>query len=580
MASSPTPRPPLARSSTSDTTVFPPRPQDAGTSSWTKALDLYLASYDSTGNADFSGAGISGGGVLSSVTPAPQYDPPPIRAPLSIVNSNKRDDEDMRRRLNQRLTQGLSLSSSERTYQNRAHLLGWSERPGLGRFASDQNTHAIPDRVPSMYRQSFDRDRKEGDLGELHTLQRLKLDAPTRSSRQRPKPRPLRAALSDGSESSSSGVSGASTSSTSSDDSAPSSSVSGQSQNVSMGRTGKEKRRDARFSQKLKIPETEAFPESPDATAARRVDALLHGLGVVVPGADLNVSNIQSAMIRYKKIAPAPTPAPESSSSRRGRHVQSVSKRTNSSAEGSGSQSGSGSESCQSASSAQSSGSLSDYESSGESMQLSQSTAKSGSRSGSQSGSDAELVPLPSRAVNKTPEDIDNTRISRIAKSSRLSHSLSLSASSLAVTTRAAQTLAEDMSSVSSVSSDSEASGSDEAFSDGESQSTQLTVIAPRSQRHDALAEEVRLSLLTLDSIRDTHSLPASPPDSPERRVRRERREARRAERADADAFSETDSGESDEVTKIVSALAAAPASPSGLTGAARVRVMYPELFA
>jgi hypothetical protein len=136
------------------------------------------------------------------------------------------------------------------------------------------------------------------------------------------------------------------------------------------------------------------------------------------------------------------------------------------------------------------------------------------------------------------------------------------------------------MSSVSSVSSDSEASGSDDVFSDGASQSTQLTVIAPCSQRHDALAEEVRLSLLTLDSIRDTHSLPASPPDSPERRVRRERREARRAERADADAFSETDSGESDEVTKIVSAIAAAPASPSGLTGAARVRVMYPELFA
>ena len=33
----------------------PPRPSDVGTTSWSKALDLYLASYDASGHAEFSG---------------------------------------------------------------------------------------------------------------------------------------------------------------------------------------------------------------------------------------------------------------------------------------------------------------------------------------------------------------------------------------------------------------------------------------------------------------------------------------------------------------------------------------------
>ena len=104
---------------------------------------------------------------------------------------------------------------------------------------------------------------------------------------------------------------------------------------------------------------------------------------------------------------------------------------------------------------------------------------------------------------------------------------------------------------------------------------------ATRRSRADFLAEEVRLSLAALEQIRDTHALPASPPESPGAAERAAARAARRARRESGELDAVADAAAA---TLFIDALEPPPppppASPSGLIGAARVRLMYPELFA
>ena len=142
---------------------------------------------------------------------------------------------------------------------------------------------------------------------------------------------------------------------------------------------------------------------------------------------------------------------------------------------------------------------------------------------------------------------------------------------------------AETWDDVSSESVDSECS----SFSAGEASAARTrrepTQNILSSSRPDPLAETVVLSLATLSAISNTHSLPVSPPDSPETAARQARREARNVRWDGTRVF--PDAGEvfaaSDEETfdRVVAAKGAPVSSPSGLTGAARVRAMYPELF-
>ena len=88
----------------------PPRPSDVGATSWSKALDLYLASYDASGYAEFSGgvsARVAPAAPVSGALPVPE--PPAFRAPLALVDDNRADRE-IRRRLNERLTRGTRVS--------------------------------------------------------------------------------------------------------------------------------------------------------------------------------------------------------------------------------------------------------------------------------------------------------------------------------------------------------------------------------------------------------------------------------------------------------------------------------------
>jgi len=138
---------------------------------------------------------------------------------------------------------------------------------------------------------------------------------------------------------------------------------------------------------------------------------------------------------------------------------------------------------------------------------------------------------------------------------------------------------AEDLEDLEDVSSATSGSISDSG--DSGSEGSPAADGARRAREKLFLAEQVRLSLAALEQIRETHSLPASPPESPGAAERAAARAARRARRESGEL--DADAGAA-AATLFLDALepaaAAPPASPSGLTGAARVRVMYPELFA
>lgn len=603
MASSPTPRPPLARSPTADVTTTPPRPSDAGVSSWSAALDLYLAEYDAFGHGAFSSVDVRPGPVVVPVlTPPVAPYPPPPRAPSAAV-TNDRVDEEMRHRLNRRLTRGLHLRGGDSVSTNRSHLLGWSARPPLNNRLDVQNTNHL-ERYPSVYstyRRRKNTPRRHDDLDDSNALPGWKSgEDPRRASRATRKPKPPRRSSPPfrRNENESADYSTADASQTpeaSSGSPSPSPSVSqvddtstSDSGESGMGIPGGEKRaaRDVRRRASFRLEKDgKNTPglESPDAAAARRVDALLSGLGVALPWVDADASKDRFFHKTCATNAPAPAPAPGDSvaTRRNGRDetvaplptfaATGVSRRPRGDARGSSVTSsvadpGTGSISDSKAEESGESGSSS---SQGES-QSSGSPARGVSISGTKPSFAAAKLKKRQRAsksfarkVNKPPAPFSQSQSqSRVVLSSRE---------------------AETCDDVSSESVDSECS----SFSAGEASASRTrrepTQNILSSSRPDPLAETVVLSLATLSAISNTHSLPVSPPDSPETAARQARREARNVRWDGTWVF--PDAGEvfaaSDEETfdRVVAAKGAPVSSPSGLTGAARVRAMYPDLF-
>ena len=566
MASSPTPRPPLARSPTADVTTTPPRASDAGVSSWSAALDLYLAEYDAFGHGAFSSVDAPPGPVVVPVlTPPVAPYPPSPRAPLAAV-TNDRVDEEMRHRLNRRLTRGLHLRGGDSVSTNRSHLLGWSARPPLNNRVDVQNTNHL-ERYPSVY--STYRRRKNTprrrDSFSFRRNENESADYSTADASQTPE-------ASSGSPSPSPSVSQVHDTSTSESGESP----------------GGEKRaaRDVRRRASFRLEKggaNTAGLESPDAAAARRVDALLSGLGVALPWVDADASKDRFFHKRCATNAPAPAPAPGDSvaTRRNGRDetvaplptfaATGVSRRPRGDARGS---------SVTSSVADPGTGSISDSkaEESGES-------GSSSSQGESQSsGSPARGVSIsgtkPSFAAAKLEERQRASKsFARKVNKPPAPFSQSQSQSRVVLSSREAETW-DDLS---SESVDSECS----SFSAGEASAARATRETTQnilsSSRPDPLAETVVLSLATLSAISNTHSLPVSPPDSPETAARQARREARNVRWDGTRVF--PDAGEvfaaSDEETfdRVVAAKGAPVSSPSGLTGAARVRAMYPELF-
>ena len=566
MASSPTPRPPLARSPTADVTTTPPRASDAGVSSWSAALDLYLAEYDAFGHGAFSSVDAPPGPVVVPVlTPPVAPYPPSPRAPLAAV-TNDRVDEEMRHRLNRRLTRGLHLRGGDSVSTNLSHPLGWSARPPLNNRVDVQNTNHL-ERYPSVYstyRRTKNTPRRR-DSFSFRRNENESADYSTADASQTPE-------ASSGSPSPSPSVSQVHDTSTSESGESP----------------GGEKRaaRDVRRRASFRLEKggaNTAGLESPDAAAARRVDALLSGLGVALPWVDADDSKDRFFHKMSTTNAPAPAPAPGDSAAtrRNGRDetvaplptfaATGVSRRPRGDARGSSGTSsvadpGTGSISDSKAEESGESGSSSSQAES----QSSGSPARGVSISGTKPSFAAAKLEKRRRAsksfarkVNKPPAPFSQSQSqSRVVLSSRE---------------------AETWDDLSSESVDSECS----SFSAGEASAARATRETTQnilsSSRPDPLAETVVLSLATLSAISNTHSLPVSPPDSPETAARQARREARNVRWDGTRVF--PDAGEvfaaSDEETfdRVVAAKGAPVSSPSGLTGAARVRAMYPELF-
>ena len=345
-------------------------------------------------------------------------------------------------------------------------------------------------------------------------------------------------------------------------------------------------------------------PVSPEARAAARVDALLAGLGVVVFSPDADRRHARAAAEPPRRIAPAPGSAPRAASSARGRRAHArdseigdsittgFNKRAVLTSAGRGASSGTSGTS-PSSSDSDVGGSDADMSSSGAGSTRSRSSAREApkhkkpiKRVGAgddvnERGAAAALGSRPSRAASGTGGDTElgaNEPGSNPGGAFFRKTSFGSAAEQAAFETSAVRRAAEDLEDLEDVSSATSGSISDGGDSGSEGSPA---AVGARRARGDFLAEQVRLSLAALEQIRETHSLPASPPESPGAAERAAARAARRARRASGEL--DADAGAA-AATLFLDALEPAaappPASPSGLTGAARVRVMYPELFA
>ena len=603
MASGPAPRPPLSQSPTEDAAVRPPRPSDVGTTSWSKALDLYLASYDASGHAEFSG------GVSARVAPAAPLsgalsvsEPREFRAPLALVDHNRADRE-IRRRLNERLTRGTRVSERRETRAGahpRAHALGWSRDSWSSRLDDarrDVSEHHADARTRRAYGDDFG-DRRDRRDRELQGSRRLGASRP-------PPPPPFRGTA----RSASSELSSPSPSASSASASETSSSwVSSRDENrfdrfegehdgeedstFASSALGPRAREQRRSKLRAKQEKREDPPLSPEARAAARVDALLAGLGVVVSSPEGDRPLVRTSLEPSLTVAPAPGSAPRAGSARgpsatrprlkkktsgavleRSREsdaplpvATSPSSPSSSSVGGSEAESGSASDS-----------------SSGSTRSSSRSTAREETKHAKGAAGD-DAAANASAAARDSPARSAGAAGGSRSRSGSNPRGSAASPASVSREPRAGNSAQrgtnavrrpeneEDLEDVSSVSSGSLS----ESGSEGSPASD-----ATRRSRADVLAEEVRLSLAALEQIRATHALPASPPESPGAAERAAARAARRARR---------ESGEFDAVADAAAATLfldaleppapPPPASPSGLTGAARVRLMYPELFA
>ena len=587
----------------------PPRPSDLGTTSWSKALDLYLASYDASGHAEFSG------GVSARVAPAaplsgalPVSEPRAFRAPLALVDDN-RGDREIRRRLNERLTRGTRVSERrgrrDAGAHPRAHALGWSRDSAtrLDDARLDVSETRADARTADARGDAGDRgDRGEspkrrGEYWRSDAASASRRDAAARSARaaRRPPPPPRRS-RSASSERSSPGRASASSPS---DSSACSSSI-------ASSREEEEEEEEvfaASTREKAKAREISAEnpPVSPEARAAARVDALLAGLGVVVFSPDADRRHARAAAEPPRRIAPAPGSAPRAASSARGRRALARDSEI-----GDSITVGFSARAARAAGRGASSGTSPSSPSSSDS-DVGGSDAESSSGSGSGAGSTRSRSSAREAPKHKKPERVGAGHRRNAPRAAAASGSRERAASGTGGTELGARSgsnpggafpraasfgsaaeqaaletsffavrrAAEDLEDVSSATEVGE-----ETSSDGGSEGSPAADDAARA-RGDFLAEQVRLSLAALEQIRDTHSLPASPPESPGAAERAAARAARRARRASGEL--DADAGAA-AATLFLDALeppaVAPPASPSGLTGAARVRVMYPELFA
>ena len=340
-------------------------------------------------------------------------------------------------------------------------------------------------------------------------------------------------------------------------------------------------------------------PVSPEARAAARVDALLAGLGVVVFSPDADRRHARAAAEPPRRIAPAPGSAPRAASSARGRRALARDSEI-----GDSITIGFNTRTARRARRGASSGTSPSSPSSSDS-DVGGSDAESSSGSGSGAGSTRSRSSAREAPKHKKPERVGagddrnaHRRNAGAALGSRerdaggpgvgaelgarsgsnpggwfpRAASHGNAAEQAALETSAVRRAAEDLEDVSSATSGSVSESGSEGSpaADG-----------ARRARGDFLAEQVRLSLAALEQIRETHSLPASPPESPGAAERAAARAARRARRASGELDANAGTAAA---TLFHDALepapAAPPASPSGLTGAARVRVMYPELFA
>lgn len=593
----------------------PPRPSDLGTTSWSKALDLYLASYDASGHAEFSG------GVSARVAPAaplsgalPVSEPRVFRAPLALVDDNSGDRE-IRRRLNERLTRGTRVSErrDRRAHSGahpRARALGWSRdsatrlddaRLGVSETRADARTADARGDAGDR----GDRGESPKRRGEYRRSDAVffasRRDAAARGARHPPPPpRRSRSASSGrwsaGSRRASASSPSASSASSSSIDSSLDSSREEEEEEEEVFAASTREKAKAR----VDAPEKKNPPVSPEARAAARVDALLAGLGVVVFSPDADRRHARAAAEPPRRIAPAPGSAPRAASSARGRRAHARDSEI-----GDSITTGCNTRAARGAGRGASSGTSGTSPSSSDS-DVGGSDAESSSGSGSGAGSTRSRSSAREAPKHKKPErvgagDDRNARSaadalgffgSRERAASGTGGGTELGAPSgsnpggafpraasrgsaaeqAALETSAVRRAAEDLEDVSSATSGSISDSGSEGFPAADD---------ARRARGDFLAEQVRLSLAALEQIRETHSLPASPPESPGAAERAAARAARRARRAsgefDADAGAAA-------ATLFLDALEpaapAAPASPSGLTGAARVRVMYPELFA
>ena len=588
----------------------PPRPSDLGTTSWSKALDLYLASYDASGHAEFSG------GVSARVAPAapvsgalPVSEPRAFRAPLALVDDN-RGDREIRRRLNERLTRGTRVSERrgrrDAAAHPRARALGWS-RDSATRL-DDARLDVSETRADARTADARGDAGDRGDRGESpkrrgswrsDAVSASRRDAAARSARgaRRPPPPPRR------SRSASSGRSSPGRASASS----PSAS-SASSSSIASSREEEEEEEEvfaASTREKAKAREISAEnpPVSPEARAAARVDALLAGLGVVVFSPDADRRHARAAAEPPRRIAPAPGSAPRAASSARGRRAHARDSEIGDSittgfnaraaARGAGRGASSGtSGTSPSSSDSDVGGSDADMSRSGAGSTRSRSSAReapkhkkperdrnAGDDVNARGAADA-FGSRPSRAASGTGGD---TELGANEPGSnpggafpRDLLSFGSAAEQAAFETRSSvRRAAEDLEDVSSATSGSISDGGED------SEGSPAADGARRAREKLFLAEQVRLSLAALEQIRETHSLPASPPESPGAAERAAARAARRARRESGEL--DADAGAA-AATLFLDALepaaAAPPASPSGLTGAARVRVMYPELFA
>ena len=577
----------------------PPRPSDVGTTSWSKALDLYLASYDASGHAEFSG------GVSARVAPAAPLsgalsvsEPRTFRAPLALVDDNRADRE-IRRRLHERLTRGTRVSEKRETRAGahpRAHALGWSRDSWSSRLDDarrDVSEHHPDARTRRAYGDDFG-DRRDRRDRELHGSRRLG------ASRSPPPPvrGTARSASSEPSSpspsaSSASSAFGTSSSWVSSRDENRLDRVEGEDDgeeqstfaSSALGPRARERRRN--MSRAIK-DEREDPPVSPEARAAARVDALLAGLGVVVSSPEGNRTRVQTAAEPSRRIAPAPGSAPRAGSARGPSATRPRREKKTSGAARERSRKSVASEVATSPSSPSSSsvggsdaesGSASD--SSSGSTEASRSTAREETKHAKDAAGDDAAAEACAAARDAPARSAGAAGGSR-SRSGSNPRGSAASPASVSRAPRAAQaphgTIAvrrpseEDLEDVSSVSSGS--------FSESGSEGSPASDAARRS-RADFLAEEVRLSLAALEQIRDTHALSASPPESPGAAERAAARAARRARRESGELDAVADAAAA---TLFLDALEPPPppppASPSGLTGAARVRLMYPELFA